>query len=305
MTSYEDYAGLGETGYVDQQPVAPEDEFFHSIYIAGKTRKNHADLEELAGKLQVRGIEYNLDSVNIIVTHVKKILMKSVTVAGRQKTDCFSFKKTPQPPWFGYNNRQCGTNSAERAASDFCKDCREQIIIGGIYCDESGNPVLKDDKPIFIFLRGKGTKYNNVSQYLSDMFHMDLDPIFEPVTEKSKSFEKATVNNKRFITHVGMGKAQSAHGEKDVFTFEAQGKLPKKVVMDVLRIAKETQEKFGEKIDWSKEVATGYSQASVPDENKIPDTKPSQQKEAASETSESAKTQQVVETNFDFENIQF
>ncbi len=306
--SYEEYAGLGETGYVDQQPTAPEDEFFHSVYIAGKTRKNHADVEEIAGKLQIRGVEYNLETVNIIVTHIKKILVKTVKAGGQDRVGCFSFKKTPKPPWFGFENKQCGSNSAERASSDFCKPCREQIVVAGVYCDDTGNPVLKEEKPIFVFLRGKGTKYANVSAYLGEMFRMDLDPIFEPVTEASKSFEKAAVNNKRFITKIQKGIADSAHGPKDVFTFEAAGKLPNEAVMNVLRIAKQTQDKFNEKIDWSKTApptsTTGYGQASVPNENKIPEPGEAQQ-QTQPDNSKTDKSKETVQPTFNFEEIEF
>ena len=45
MTDYKDYSGLEGTGYESRQPTAPEDEFFHSIYISGKTRKNHLGIK--------------------------------------------------------------------------------------------------------------------------------------------------------------------------------------------------------------------------------------------------------------------
>ena len=89
MSSYEDYAGLGETGFGGaREPVKPEDEFFHSVYIAGQTRINHINKEELAGKLQIRGVEYNKDSVCFIITHIKEVLVKDWKYVILKCEDC-------------------------------------------------------------------------------------------------------------------------------------------------------------------------------------------------------------------------
>ncbi len=145
---FNEYADLGQTGYKSTEPVKPEDEFFHSLYIAGQKRTNHIGTVENAGYIQIRGVEYNLENVNMIITHVKKILVKNQkSQKGEQEVGCFSFKKEPNPPWYGWGNRPCGSNSGERAAIPFCSTCREQIILAGIYCDDVGNPVC----------HGKGT----------------------------------------------------------------------------------------------------------------------------------------------------
>ena len=77
--NFEDYQDLSGTGYQGGggagEQVAPEDEFFHSVYISGKPRDNHLGIKELTGKLQVRGVEYNLDEVNLVITHTKDILI--------------------------------------------------------------------------------------------------------------------------------------------------------------------------------------------------------------------------------------
>ena len=54
-----DYEELYSTGHESKEPIKPEDEFFHSVYISGQTRKNHIDIEEIQDKLQIRGVEYN------------------------------------------------------------------------------------------------------------------------------------------------------------------------------------------------------------------------------------------------------
>lgn len=257
MTDYKDFEGLQNTGFSSFEPTKPEDEFFHSVYISGQTRKNHIGIEEQAGKIQVRGVQYNLDKVYMVITHTKDVLVKTVTRNARESIDCFSFKNTN--PWVGSSkladgsNRVCPQTSPERANNDFCNPCRTQIIVAGILCKQDGSPVLKEDrKPVFVFIRGKGIKFNNVSTYLSELYKEELTPIFEPVTEKSKEFEKQVVNNKRFVTEISKGQASSKHGMKDVFVLTKGQMLPKESVLAILKLSKTTLENFNEKFDWSK-----------------------------------------------------
>ena len=146
---YSDYSDLGVTGYDVKQPTDPKDEFFHSAYITGNTRKNEQGIDEHAGYLQIRGVEYNKTDFNMIITHVKQILVKvEREPTGRETVKCFSFQEG-SPPWFGtYQNHQCGSNSAERAADDWCKQCRAQLIVTGIYCNEQGSPILDEENKI-------------------------------------------------------------------------------------------------------------------------------------------------------------
>lgn len=308
----EDYAELAETGYESREATLPEDEFFHSVYIAGQNRKNHINVEELAGKLQVRGVEYNLDSVHMIITNVKDILAKVKSTATRESIECFSYK-SGQAPWHGTSKlengslRQCGQTSAERAANSFCSACRSQILVSGIYCDENGNPILdKENKPTFVFLRGKGMKYSNISTYLGEMYKLELDPIFTPETEESKKFEKAVVNNKRFVTKITVGEASSNFGMKKVFELEKTVELPKETVLNVLKIAKKTIEKFNEKFDWSKRQASASSYAQPQAEGVL--TLDDQPKEEGSEqqTPEAPKEEKVKkDASFDFSSLEF
>ncbi len=197
MANFNEYADLGATGYQSSEPTKPEDEFFHSLYISGQTRTNHLEISENAGFMQIRGVEYNLESAHMIITHVKKVLCKNgKDSTGKNVVQCFSFKKEPQPPWHGWGNRPCGTNSAERSSNAFCNTCREQIILSGIYCNEIGEPILHAEtkQPLFVFLRGKGMKYNNVSQYLADCYKEEItSPLFTPVTAETTQFERIAV----------------------------------------------------------------------------------------------------------------
>ena len=279
MTSFEDYQDLTDMGYQgggQSEPENPEDSFFHSIYIAGKTRKNHINVEEKAGKLQIRGVAYNLDEAYMVITHTKDILAKIKTdKRNRDNIECFSYKEG-SAPWYGTttlpsgSKRPCPLTSAERAANDFCNGCKAQLLVSGIYCDSNGNPVLTEDrKPIFVFIRGKGTRYPNVSEYLNERFNEDLSPIFEPVTEQSKYFEKSVVNNKRFVTKITMGETTTSFGnDVKVFILEKGKEIPETAVLKILKLSKDTVEKFNDKFDWSKgknAKASGYGSSSKPD----------------------------------------
>lgn len=257
MTSidFSEYSELaGEGGFDVKAPVAPEDEFFHAIYISGQQRQNHIGETEMPGKLQIRGLRSNLDEINMIIVHVKSVLVKTTRgVDNREKMECFSYQNG-NPPWKGTSGRTCGKNSTERASIDFCNACRSQLIVSGLYLDEkTGKPFLVDGKPVFVFIRAKGVKYGNVANYLSDLAKRDdLEPIVTPVTEESKKFEKAHVNNKRFITRVTVTKQSTNFGAKDVFALEATTPIGVETVKTILNKSKETLDKFKEKFDWSK-----------------------------------------------------
>lgn len=258
----DDYSDIEGGGVVSKDPVKPEDEFFHSIYIAGTSRVNHINITEEAKKIQVRGVEYNLTEANMIIIHVKEILAKLRQGVRGEITECFSYKDG-DAPWFGTTKlpdggaRQCPLNSSERAVVEFCKDCRSQILVAGIYCDATGKPILSEKKtPIFVFIRGKGTKYSNVSDYLGDMYKKDLTPIFTPVTERTIKFEKANVNNKRFVTKLTRGEAKSSYGIKDVFILTSGQQIPDDNVIEILKVSQKTKEKFIEKFNWSKSIGS-------------------------------------------------
>lgn len=273
--SFEEYQDLQGTGYQggSGEITLPEEEFFHSVYISGKTRKNHLDIEEKVEHFQVRGVEYNLDKVHMIIIHTKEILAKIETERGRDTIKCFSFKEG-QAPWFGTSKlsdgdkRECPLTSADRASNDFCNPCRAQLLVAGIYCNENGSPILTEDKkPIFVFIRGKGMRYSNVSEYLNNLFNEELTPIFEPVTDQSKAFEKAVVNNKRFVTKITRGTSISSYdNEVNVFELEKGVELPRDAVLKILKLSKDTVGNFNEKFNWSQSKqgqSTGYGDKPV------------------------------------------
>jgi hypothetical protein len=309
----EEYADLMGTGHHVVETIAPEDEFFHSVYIAGQRRKNHIGIEEKPGHFQVRGVEYNLDNVYMIITHVKKVLVKSIRDVRTQKdrTECFSYQ-TGNPPWHGFNGRVCGNNAAERSTNVFCAPCKSQLIVAGIYCDVNGNPVLTEDKkPTFVFIRGKGMKYSGVSEYLDSLSKMELDPIFTPVTEETKRFEKNVVNNKRFVTKIGMGEADSQYGKKTVFKLETGVKLSTDKVQSILKLAKKTLEKFNEKFDDSKRAPSTATSSYAREEGTLPvdeSNKFSMGDESAhpeEKPVEAAKSNGEAAPTFNFEDVDF
>lgn len=268
---FSEYSELAsESGFDVKTPVAPEDEFFHAVYISGQQRKNHIGEMEIPGKLQIRGLRSNLDEINMIIVNVKSVLVKTSRSAdGREKLECFSYQ-AGTPPWKSTSDRICPKNSTERASEPFCVNCRSQLIISGIYLDDTtGKPFLVDGKPTYIFIRAKGVKYSNVANYLSDLAKKDdLQPLVTPVTEESKKFERAHVNNKRFITKIRTTKQSTNFGMKDVFELSIGTPLSIDTVKSVLNKSKETLEKFKEKFDWSKRSGSSdYSTGKPVDES--------------------------------------
>lgn len=200
-------------------------------------------------------------------------------------------------------------NSEQRAAVEFCNPCRSQIIVAGIYCNPDGSPILKEaedgqKKPQFVFIRGKGTKYNNVSTYLNECFQMEYPPIFDPVTEESTKFEKSVVNNKRHVTKITMGTAPSAHGEKDVFVLSKGSELDPKTVYQILQVTKKTLDKFNDKFDWSKGAGAAASSYAPQEEGVMTfDEEKKQGSEPPKE--EKAPEPEPQKENFSFDDVNF
>ena len=172
--------------------------------------------------------------------------------------------------------------------------------------DENGHPFKINNKEQYIFIRAKGVKYGNLANYLYDLAKRDdLEPIVTPVTEQSKNFEKAQVNNKRFITKISVGKQSTNYGLKDVFEFSVGQKLGVEAVKSVLNKAKETIEKFRDKFDWSK------GKSGSADYSGTKPVEESQKFEFSQETKQNApgtteiKEQKAEEKEFNFEDVSF
>jgi hypothetical protein len=262
MSILDDYQELNSTGISgggggEQKP--PEEEFFKSLYISGQNRQHANGTMEQIEKLQIRGHSFNHDEVFMIITHVKDILNNEQKQNGRVSTKCFSFKESASPPWYGSQPnpdgtpRVCPVTSKDRKAVEYCQNCKAQIIMAGVLCQPTGQPILDDEKkPIFIFVRGKGTKYGNVSDYLSMLYQLDLDPVFNEEGDAVREFEKRVVNQKRFVTKVTKGTAETNFGTKMVFEFEKGAEVNKDFAIELLELSKTTMPQFREKFDWSK-----------------------------------------------------
>jgi len=162
-------------------------------------------------------------------------------------------------PWYGSQDmpdgtpRVCPVTSKDRKSVEYCQKCKAQIIMAGILCQPTGTPLLDDEKkPIFVFVRGKGTKYGNVSDYLSELYQLDLDPVFEEEGDAIREFEKRVVNQKRFVTKITKTTADSNFGVKMVFAFERMAEINKEFAKELLDVSKNTMEQFRKKFDWSK-----------------------------------------------------
>ena len=116
-------------------------------------------------------------------------------------------------PYKGTSGNICGLNKNNRAMNPYCEPCKSQIIVCGIYCDENGNPIKDDEqKPIFIFIRGKGMKYMNVSNHLRELYKMEIDSILAPgATDAEIEYEKRNFNQSRVVTKLTRGLEKTSY----------------------------------------------------------------------------------------------
>ncbi len=290
--NYDDLLG---TGYAPPTTVPPEKEFFKSVYICGMERTNQADETELPGKLQIRGHKYNLDRVHMIITHVKRLLVKKEKDSnGKERTACFSFMKG-QKVFKGTTGNICPSNRKDREATPACAGCRGELIVSGILTNEQGVPVMVDDedtgtkKSVFVFVRGQGLKYGNISKYLDDLSKEDIQP---PIFPDNPTIEKMIAQNKRFVTVITVGNENTKFGTKKVFNLNTGNKVPDAMVKKVIDIQRKTLQQFSDKFDWSLKSNQGMSHDSDDDSE-------SNQTQTTQTTESNAGTEEFLK-NFDF-----
>lgn len=284
-----EYDDLLDTGYAPPDDKSPEEEFFHSVYISGINRKNHIGIIEEIGKIQIRGVQYNLDEVNFIITHVKPVLVKKEKINDKVRMTCFSYQNTK--PWKGKEGRICPTNRDDRDSISDCKGCRGEIIVSGILSDANGKPLVNDGKPIFVFIRGKGIKSPNVYEYLDKIIKMEIEP---PIFPNNPTLEKMVAKNKRHVTKITVTTTNSQHGIKTVFGLDVGIKLKEEFVYEILKIQKKTLQQFNNKFDWS-DMKSNLSNDSISDYTSTPEQPREQTKEKTQTNSE----------NFSFDDITF
>lgn len=276
MVDFKQYEDLAETGAnAPKKQVDPKDEVFKSLYIAGALREDETTgIKTTPGLLQIRGLKNNLEEAHLIITHVKNVLVneKQDPINNKKtKMVCFSYQSGPRP-WNGTSGRMCGNNRNERMADEFCKTCRTHIIVAGVYCDEDGQPFLNENKkPEFLFLRGKGMKFKNLSDYIHELSQLELDNFFDDDSDEARRFEKMVVNNKRFVTKVGVTMAESNYGNKFVYSLEKGKELEKGTTEKILSLSKKTLDEFNEKFDWSKREGAGTPNYGVQEQSKVSD----------------------------------
>jgi hypothetical protein len=233
---------------------APEEQFFKSIYVPGKRRKNADGVNEEPGKFQIFQTENNLDDVNMIIVHIKEVLSKVTKTDKGEITECFCFMDNRKKPYKGTSGRDCNDNHALRKNGDeYCKTCLNNVIMAGIWCDPQGEPILREGKPVFCFVKAK--KILNIislGKYLKEFYNLDLSPMIKPVTDDSIKHEKKELHPKRFVTNIKMGTMPTDYGDKPVMTYSRGVELPLDKVVSIVKLAQKTEEKFINKFDVSK-----------------------------------------------------
>jgi len=248
-----------------RKQILPEEEFWKSVYISGASRTNHKGIVEVPGKLQIRGFDYNLSEVYMVILFVKQILVKEVpdpNNPNQTRIECFSYRKG-NPPYFGTSGLQCGKNSQARAAVEYCRPCRSNLIVAGLLTKPDGDVVLDETgKPVFIFIRAKGIKYGPVNEYLSEIYQ--AEPLLHLVSSNDDALERSSVNTRRFLTKIRIGKVPTRFGDKDCFYLEKVKELDKDQIQDLLKMATSLVSKFDQKFDWSQNMSSGYVDSSTP-----------------------------------------
>jgi len=237
---------------------------FKSVYITGTSRRIEGTNEvEQIGKLQVHDTNIrNQDEICMIPMFAKRKLVKVRMDGMKEIVECFSYMKG-EPPYKGTSGRTCPNTSAQRDATVDCKGCRQRIILAGLLVTPEGKPIKdKDGEPIFVFLRGKGIKFMEIADYISECAKLPeskLPSIREEVLKvkpnliiKTKpEYEKPMLNFRRFICHVGVQQVETNFGTRYIYKLTRGKPLPTKVVIDLLLKTEELSEIFDAKFDLS------------------------------------------------------
>ncbi len=257
------------TGFESYVPVAPEDDTFHSVYIGKKKRQNHIGITEKSDKIHIRGVDYNLDEVYGVVLHVKPVMVnRRKNAAGKEDVVCFSFKTTPK----GTTGKICPVKRSDRDINQFCKTCRQEMIVTYVYTDENGKIVERDGNPIFIFTRAKGMSYSPTSEYLNELSTCTDELEVYDNAEK----EKRIANLKKYVTKIEVGEASTEKwGDVSILQLSRGIKIPIESVKQIIELQKNSIDDFVTKFDWSKNPAFASGSSSgydVTDEDDNSDT---------------------------------
>ena len=109
------------------------------------------------------------------------------------------------------------------------------------------------------------------------------------------------------MTKITVGEADSNYGVKKVFDLTAVAELPKDKVIQVLRLAKDNQDNFSKKFDWSLK-ASVPQQAAQPIPNGVLPFESAPTQETQQPTQQQAApipTQEPPKQDFSFDDINF
>lgn len=244
------------------QNVTPEEDTFHSIYIAGQERENESGVVEKVGLFQIRGFDYNRTEIYMVITHIKNMLVKVEfnEDTNRDVLSCFCYQVGPLPHK-GTSGNICPENALKRASVPFCKNCRCHLVVAGILTDDKGKPLQgKDGKIVFGFIRGKGVKYGYILDYISLLSNTEFDSYILGKTNTDK--ERKIISSKRVVTKITASKTDTKYGKKDIFKLESVVKLSDDTVRKILDVSIKSIDMFNEKFDWSRRQQQSQSEIS-------------------------------------------
>jgi len=156
--------------------------------------------------------------------------------------------------WFSFNPDQV-PNAPEGSKNLF-------IIAGALLGDDSKAVVDKIDptRTAFIHFRCDGIKVGKVIEYCNELSDAgkDLPPLSDNV-----DFEKKVVLPKRFITKVTVTTAPSSYGDKYVFEFKVDKKLPDEAVIKMMDRSSKWLDVFNKQFDVTDYVKKGGPSAAA------------------------------------------
>ena len=221
------------------------DEKFHCIFISG----DRDDLE--ASKLHVRGLgeEYkNVDEIFVIFLHIKSVRVKETKGIKDRKVLCFSYMYG-EKPFHGTDGYICPDTAKERDADQHCQGCKNQLICSGILVDKNGTAKLDaEGKPILVFVRGKGVKLGNITNYLNMLSEReDLTKIDGVSPEVDRA-----LNRSKVVTKITMGGVATQFGKKPAFNLVVAKEIKsQESIKKILKFSEEFLDDFHRKFDWS------------------------------------------------------
>jgi len=198
---------------------------FMSVFITGEPRDG-----QQVGKMQVMSdfdsrtyVANNKDEVYFVVMFIKRFWEKTEQRGGRDFTLAFGWGDEPK-----------------------VEGAKYKYVVAGMLLDENKKfskiPHPSDEtKDCLVYFKCEGMKFQSAMDLL-DMFSKKTEEL--PPLSDNPEFEKTVVTPRRYITKTTVSLADSKHGKKHIFKFEAFKKLPDEIVVKFMELSQKHSGEF-------------------------------------------------------------